>query len=237
MSGKMQDIDSKLVMILMAVLGIALLASLLVRPMQFSTGHTITVTASGIAKAVPDEVQVSMYANGTGASAGSAAANLSSTLTALNSTLTGYVNGNYSNITTESYTLTRINASMPYVATEYLQVTVNANRISSLLGELSNMSNVYIDGEYTGISPAQANNLKSEALADAISNATSQARAIAGQNSELTPINITINTYSVYPIYANGRGVSMPSASTNLAFYTGTYEVSGTVTVIFSYGK
>ncbi len=237
--GKMREqCTNATIAILMAVVGAALLFCLLAQPIHLFGMHTITVTATGYAKAVPAEVQIYMYANGTGASAGSAAANLSSTLSLLNDTLMRYVNGNESNITTDSYTITKVNeTNMPYLAVEYLHVVVNTKKAGTLLGTLSNMSNVYINNEYVELSPAQGDRLKSTALSEAIANATSQARAIVGPNVVITPINITVSTYGGYPIYYSEGAGGATTLGVNLEFYPGTTEVTGTVTVIFSYNK
>jgi uncharacterized protein YggE len=224
---------NKAIVFLIAILGIALLLSLSTPLIHFGGRHTITVAASGTASGIPAEVQVSIYANGTGTSSSGAAANLSTTLNVLNSTLMNYVNGNESNISTDSYILTKVNVThMPYLAVESLHAIVNVQRISALLGALSNISNVYVSGEYTMLSASQSSSLRSDALSSAIANATSQAHAVVGQNVVLTPINITVNTYRVYPIYG-----STAAQSSSLVFYPGTAEVTGTVSVIFSYSK
>jgi uncharacterized protein YggE len=223
---------------LVAILGIALLVSLLSPLMRIGGMHTITVTASGSASGVPADVQVFIYANGTGTSSSSAAANLSTTLNALNSTLMNYVNWNRSNISTDSYTLTKaltkVNSTrMPYIAEESLHATVVTQRISALLGALSNISNVYVSSEYTMLSASQSSSLRSTALSSAIANATAQAHAVVGQNAVLAPINITVDTYRAYPVFGMA---SAPSAQgNNIAFYPGTAEATGTVSVTFSY--
>jgi uncharacterized protein YggE len=109
-------------------------------------------------------------------------------------------------------------------------------RISALLGALSNISNVYVSGEYTMLSASQSGGLRSDALSSAIANATSQAHAVVGWNTIITPTNITVDTYRVYPIYGASSGLTSPQSS-NLAFYPGTAEITGTVSVIFSYSK
>ncbi len=219
---------------LIAILGIALLLSVSTPLMHFRT-HTIVVTASGAVSEIPTEVQIFIYANGTGTSSSGAAANLSMTLSTLNATLMNYVNWNRSNISTDSYTLTKINDTrMPYIAIESLHAIVGTQRISALFGALSNISNVYVNGEYTMLSAEQSNNLRSTALSLAIANATSQARAVVGQNALLTPINITVNTYRSYPIYGMAASQSSNPAP---EYYPGTAEVIGAVTVIFSYNR
>src|SRR5271157_5672916 len=192
--------SGKVVVFLAAMLGIALLLSLsiqLIRPSM----RTIAVTASGSASGIPAVAQVYIYANGTGTTSSNAALNLSVTLNTLNSTLMNYVGGNMSNISTDSYKLARINSSkMSYIAVEYLHATVSAQRISSLLGALAGIQNVYVNGEYAMLSTSQSNILRNGALSSAFSNATSQARAIVGQSVALTPTNITVITYRTYPI-------------------------------------
>jgi len=229
--------EDKIVLLLVAVLGVALLLAI-IQPVHPWGAHTITVSASGYASAIPADVQVLLYANGTGSTSTDAASNLSATLTTLNSTLLNYVGGNESNISTDSYTLTRAFTKMnltnsTYLATENLHVTVSTKTTSALLDALALIPNVYVSGEYSALSASQTKNLRSDALSSALVNATAQARAIVGQNVSLTPINITVSTYRVYPIASAasvGEGV-------NIAYYPGTAEVTGDVSVIFSYGR
>ncbi len=247
MRDKMREPITNIALVcLAAILGVAILFSALTPLIMRFGMHTITVTASGSASEIPTEVQVFIYANGTGASSGDAAANLSATLSMLNATLMNYVNWNRSNISTDSYTLTKAGTwnknntngtSRPYLAEENLHTTVSTQRISAFLDALSNMSNVYVSSEYTMLSASQSSNLRSTALSSAIANATSQAHAIVGQNAMLTPINITVSTYRAYPIYSGGAAATKSGVSSNLAFYPGTAEVTGTVSVIFYYSK
>ncbi|HIH50260.1 TPA: hypothetical protein HA291_02260, partial [Candidatus Micrarchaeota archaeon] len=86
--------------------------------------------------------------------------------------------------------------------------------------------------------------LRASALALAISNATSQADALLGPNEVIYSRNISVNSYYIYPYgvaESSGSGALASVAGRNATispqFYSGTSQVTETVSVVFHYGS
>lgn len=242
----MKDLHTNWIMLLLvAILGAALLLSIASGLLRMGGSHTITVTATGTVSGIPSAATLYLYANGTGASAINATTNLSTTLASLNSTLATYVNGNFSNVTTSSYSLRQANFTkngtrMPYIAyiaTEWIYIAVNATNAGPLLGAISKTPNVYVSSTSTALSKTQYKSMMSASISAAMANATSQARAVVGAGVVLTTTNVTVSNYRVYyPMYASSSAKIVPGVA-NPTFYPGTAGVTSTVFVIFTYSK
>ncbi|MDE1857308.1 MAG: SIMPL domain-containing protein [Candidatus Micrarchaeota archaeon] len=192
----------------------------------------ITVYASGLASAVPQQGVVYIVVNGTGPTSQSAVQNLTATMTSLNTTLVKYVNGNYSNIATQSYYVYKRYNATGYEATESVTVQVpNVSTTSSLLGAVSLIPNAYVQGVNSKLSDWQENALRTMALQNAVENATTQAQAVAGPSATVTPANITVSNFQVYPY-----GLASASNAAGPAYYQGTGKVVVQISAMFRYG-
>jgi uncharacterized protein YggE len=196
----------------------------------------ITVTASGMAYASPQNATVYVTMNGSGNDSAIATANLSLALSNFNYTVMKYVGGNSSRITTESYTLYKVYNKSAYVATESVSVSLPAiQNVSAMLGELSHLKNTYINGVDAKLSAQQVSQLTGSALSSALNNATSQAQVLAG-SAALTVRNITVSKgYPVYP-YGSFASSAAPAPGPSPIFYNGRQGVVEEVTVQYSYG-
>ncbi len=198
------------------------------------SGHSlVTVTARGQATAVPDEAVVYIEVNGSGASPKLAVDNLTMALDRLNLTLYKYVGGNASLIKTISYTMNKAYNRSSYEAQEFLEARLyNMQNVSPMLGALASLSDVYVLSVSSRLSEAQGSGLESEALLNAMDNATEQARVLTG-NATLTVKNITAENY-----FAPYPGIDMLSASSGGPSYSaGTEEVTVSITVSFLYNQ
>ncbi len=209
---------------------------------QAAAGY-ITVTAEGAAYGIPDQEQVSVYVNGTGDTAAAAASSLSLTLAKFNDTVVPFVNGNLSDIQTTSYSLTKQYNRSVYTAEEGITVTIpNITNASAALGALSDMSNVYVYSASSVFSQGMVTQLRDQALAYALSNATAQAQVLAG--GPVAQHNITVSSYVFYPLgasYPVGVAVDasggFQSTGPTPIVYTGRSAVQESVTVQFSYAR
>lgn len=231
--------------------------------------HMLSISASGSAYNKSAEAQISVTMNGTGQTSALAVQNLSSTLNKFNSTAYRFLNGNYSLLATTYYSVykpysypcipyagaggimipckentTQTNQSN-YVAVEEVTVTLpNINNVSAFLGAMGSIPNVYVTSTYPMLSDKQATMLRSEALAAALANATSQAKALIGNNTILST-NITVNNYYIYPYaYSTGGGAlavsngnATPTTTISPQFYGGLNKVTESITAIFYYGS
>ena len=124
----------------------ALVASLQERGTPADISY-ITVTASGVAYAFPQNATVYVTMNGSGSNAEAATANLSATLARFNSTALGYLGGNQSRITTQSYSLVKAYNSSRYEAAETVSMELPSVRnVSALLGSLALIPHLYVYG-------------------------------------------------------------------------------------------
>lgn len=192
----------------------------------------ISVSASGVAYAVPDLAVVSMTANGTGITVQDAVTNMSSTLSTLNSTLYEYVGGNMSRISTSYYNTYKTYNSITYTAVEGISVTLQGSSGGAFLANVSRIPNVYVTGIVQQLSAGQAEQLRSDALRNALANATAQAGSVAPSPVRLT--NVSVSSYSFYP-YTFGASSSLPKDA-SVTVYPGMGKVTETISAIFSYG-
>ncbi len=204
----------------------------------------LTITASGTVYNSSAEAYVDVNINGTGATNKQAVQNLSASLDAFNSTISKYINGNFSRITTIYFNVYKIYNETGYQAQESLTVVLpNIKNVSPSIESLSAIPNVYVSDATPELSDAQVSSMRIAALSLALSNATQQAEALIGTNSTILSKNISVNNYYVYPYMysikyplsaggATGGNVSIPPQ-----FYGGTNRVTESVTVVFVYGK
>jgi uncharacterized protein YggE len=153
----------------------------------------VGVTASGAAYALPQQIGLSLYVNGTGTTTAAAVANLSASTSQLNQTLQGLVANNASDIQTTYYSVNKKYNSTYYVATEGIQVKVPSGTVSSAISQISLVPGVQIATVTPMLTPGQQKGLIKLALAGALANATAQAQVLAG-NATITLGNVT--TYS-----------------------------------------
>ena len=240
--------------ILVLILG----AVLLINTLQQKAGSPVQelgfveVSAAGYAYGTPSQALVYITVNGSGNTSAGAVSNLASTLGQLNSTLLHYVNGNASQIKTQSLSVYQQCSSYVPPYTQYKQVLYpgcnqtnyeaqegivvtlpNVNNVSSLVGSVSQIPNVLVGSVSVQRSDSQASALRDTALQNALSNATSQAGVLAG-GKNLTLINVSVDSYYAYP-FAMTMGSSTQHASSAPVFYAGRYQVSETVSARFSY--
>ncbi len=227
------------VVVLLALLVFAALAAISVHSNGLAAGRAnrISVTASGTVSNVSAEALLYVTMNATGATNGAAVNNLTSTLNSFNSTISGYIGGNSSKVTTQSFQVYKLYNRSGYQATEIVQVMVPSIRnTGSVIGALSSIPNTYVTGAYPKLSDAQMSLMRKQALALALGNATSQARALIG-NSAIISRNITINSYYVLPYsYGVTSSAAIPGTVTvTPQFYGGTNRVTESITVVFTY--
>ena len=211
----------------------------------------ISLSASGIINASPDQASVFLYLNATGDNSAAAVSNLSTIASELNSSIMPYLNSNSSLIKTLSYSVyspqkcinstpyyyppvlcVPQNASKYYVAAEYIQVTVpQVSNVNPVLGALSSIPGVSINNVGSDLSVQQEAALNQQALAMALDNATSQARILAG-NKGIELQNITVeNGYIYYPMRA---GLSASSSGVpSKTFFPGTASVTKSIMAVF----
>lgn len=194
----------------------------------------ISVSASGIAYGSPQAATLYVLINGSGNTPEIATSNLSLSLSAFNSTVSKYIGGNLSRITTQSYSLQKVYNTTMYQASEYVSVSIpNIASISSLLGALSTINNVYINQVSADLSGQQVAAMTNEALKLALQNATAQAQTLAG-NSTLTITNISTIQSGPYPSYRYFSAAAN-TAGGNPIYFSGRQAVEETVNVQFSY--
>ncbi len=223
-------------------------------------GSTITITATGSASMPGGGAELYLYVNGTGNTTQSAVANLSRTLSTVNSSLSGYLNGNLSLITTQYFNVGKVTLCVPYPyvalpawcsgnynktsyqAYESVSVDIpNAKNATGVLVALSGIPNVYVSSIQAKLTDQQTAALRGEALASAMSNATVQATALA-PSGKVSPLNITVNNYYVYPLPYSFGGTPVAaqaaasSQAVNSLFYSGTSSITESITVVFGTG-
>jgi uncharacterized protein YggE len=203
---------------------------------------TISVTASGTAYA--DEEAAAMYltVNGTGNSAQSATANITSTLNSVNMTVSPFINGNMSKMKTVSYNIGRsYNASRNqtiYTATENIEISpFSASNVSGLIGALSRITGVYINSVYGQLANSQVASLRAQALSLALQNATTQAQEVAGPGAQVYIGNITVQNSYFYPGPLVGYSRSGVGATQGPIFSSGEGSVTESISTQFYYYK
>ena len=233
-----------------------------------SATSVITLSATGSASAKPTQAEVSISVNGTGLTTSSAVQNMSATLNRFNSTIYKFLNGNMSLMETTYYSVykpysycpilpqrERLNVSPAlypvicaknstgYTAAEDISVTLpSIDNTSAFLGAIAAIPNVYVASVSPALSSSQAASLRSAALTDALSNATSQADALLGPNAVIYSRNISVNSYYSYPYgaYANSGSLSAGGGGNTTIgpqFYTGISQETESVSVVFHYGS
>lgn len=215
--------------------------------------RTITVTATGAASANPAAAKVYVTLNATGSSASLANANLATLVNRLNNTVLPYLNGNLSNIQTTSYQIYQpTNCTYPisqiyppvciphtqnyFVAIEGIAVTVpSISNVPQLVTQISAIPNLALQNVQAQLSDAQKSALNQQALSQALANATTQARLLAGSGTSLVIQNITVtNSQFIYP-FAGAGALSVSSKSLNgTAFFGGVTTIQKSVYVVFS---
>jgi uncharacterized protein YggE len=205
---------------------------------------TLTITASGVVSNKSSQASLYVIVNGTGPTNNAAVQNVSATLQQFNITIYGYVNGNLSMISTNYFNVYKLYNKTGYEALESLYVIIpNIDNVSSAIGALSSIPNVYVTGATPMLSSAQVSAMRVAALSLALSNATAQAQALIGKNNTIYATNISINNYYVYPyVYSLGTSsvVAAPSQINRTIpteFYGGTNKVTESITVTFIYGR
>lgn len=192
----------------------------------------ITVTATGTNYSYPQAATLYVSMNGTGSTSAIASSNLSLTLSEFNYTVAKYIGNNSSRISTESYSLQKQWNSSKYVAVETVSVYIpQVQNVTALLSTLSVIQNVYINQVSAQLTVAQTMELSSEALAQALSNASAQAMVLSG-NRAVRIRNITVSRNYVYPFQAYTNGAA---ASSTQLFFNGRKGVQEQVTVLYSY--
>ncbi len=168
----------------------------------------ITVTATGTNYSYPQAATLYVSMNGTGSTSAIASSNLSLTLSEFNYTVAKYIGNNSSRISTESYSLQKQWNSSKYVAVETVSVYIpQVQNVTALLSTLSVIQNVYINQVSAQLTVAQTMELSSEALAQALSNASAQAMVLSG-NRAVRIRNITVSRNYVYPFQAYTNGAA-----------------------------
>ena len=236
---KTESLLAIITVVAVLIMGAAVIAAVLSHGFN-SQQHQryITVSATGTARGTPSMAIMYLTVNGTGNTTQIATANLSLSLARLNSTLDKYIS-NQSLITTTSYSLGRFyinyTTGQGYQAVEQLSVTVtNANDIGTLIGSVSEVDNVYIDGVNSQLSDSQSNSLIHQALQLAVANATALAQTAAGNGTGVQIQNITINSYQILPLPFAAGASSLPASP---IYYTGQSEVRESVSAVFTYGN
>ncbi len=194
----------------------------------------VTVTASGTSYGYPQSAVLYASMNGTGPSSAIATSNLSLTVNKFNYTVSGYIGGNSSRISTQSYSLRRVWNSSYYEATESVTVSLpQVQNATPLLNALSLIPDVYINQVAASLTDQQVAQLTQNALSQALRNATSQATVLAA-NKTVTVRNITVSRSYIYPypIYSSGVASAQNQGS---IFFNGRQGVQEQVTVVYSY--
>ena len=148
-----------------------------------------------------------------------------------------------SNASSALYPVICAKNSTGYTAAEDISVTLpNISNTSAFLGAIASIPNVYVASVNPMLSNSQASSLRSAALSDAIANATSQAYALLGPNAVIYSRNISVNSYYSYPYgYASSGAlagsVQGRNATIGPQFYTGTSQVTESISVVFHYGS
>lgn len=226
--------NAAIILSVIAIIGVAAL---------FLSGRggvqTITVQASGVAYGFADQATMYIYANGTGQTAALANSNLSATTGAVSNVVMGYLNGNTSLIQTQSYNVfkTKIQSCSgsvctnrtAYQATQTILVTIpSILNVSNVVASLAAIPSININGVSQKISAAMYARLLNDSLSDAVQNATSQAKALAGSDHYVSIMNIT--TQSVPIFYGLAASSAAPQNST---YFVGRTGVSRSIIAVF----
>jgi uncharacterized protein YggE len=204
---------------------------------------TLMITATGTSYNASSQADLYLTMNGTGATNQEAVHNISATLNAFNSTVSPYVNGNLTRITTNYFNVYKIYNKTGYQATESLTVRIpNIHNVSGAIGALSDIPNIYVSDANPVLSDSQISTMRITALSLALANATAQAQTLIGRNNTIYNTNISVNSYYIYPRYYSlsstaGGGAINGNTSIPTQFYGGTNKVTESITVVFVYGR
>lgn len=192
-------------------------------PITQEGGQFITISASGVAYGYPDQGVVYVVANATGKNASAAIANLSQTITELNSTIQPFINGNTSKLKTQMYSILAIPNSTLYSAYESVEVTIlNMANVSPAIAALAQVNNLGIQTVQAGLSATQFSALLNGSLEDAVANATSQAKSVAGNGATVVIQNISIQGGIYYGLADSAAPLASKAGGT---FFAGTTYV------------
>lgn len=202
--------------------------------------NQLSVSASGSVSNVSTQALLYIAINATGPTTQAATANLSATINQFNATISKYINGNISRITTSNYNTYRVFNSTSFQAQESITVLIpNISNTSAAIGAISNIPNIYVAQASPQLSNAQIKIMRTAALKLALANATSQAEALIGPNDSIYATNISVNNYVVYPFPYATASAAGPGSTPVITpkFYGGTNQVTESVNVEFSWGK
>lgn len=213
-------------------------------PLPQQAKSTLTISATGTAYNSSSQSDLYVTVNGTGLTNAAAVQNVSATLSQFNSTISKYVNGNLSRITTTYFNTYKIYNQTGYEATEGVTVIIpKISNTSAAIGAVSNIPGIYVSSATPSLSSSQISAMRTTALSLALSNATSQAHALIG-NGTIDSTNISVNNYYVYPFEYNlatpvaaGGSSSAGAITTTIPpqFYGGLNKVTESITVTFIY--
>ncbi|MDE1869097.1 MAG: SIMPL domain-containing protein [Candidatus Micrarchaeota archaeon] len=201
-------------------------------------GNSIIISRlGGTARLIPNGIAF-ITINASGTTPQLATASLNSSLEALNDTISGYINGNPSLISTSDYRVKFYQSSTgpQFYALEGIAVTVpNINNVSAVIGSVPNAQNAYITGVGTGYTGPQAALVQQE-LTNLISNATQTAEYLAGTN-KLYLTSVTVQQPSQAPqVYLNST-TRPGSISINSRIYNQTVFSNSVVAATFEYSN
>ena len=216
---------------------------------DFQHQHLIMVTATGTASASPSMASIYATINATGSTAALANANLSVFVGEFNTTVLPFLNGNVSDIQTQSYQVyqpyncTYVNVSYYcvyrklnyYVATESILVTIpSIKNVSAAVTQMLAVPHLQLQSVQAVLSDNQKTALNQEALSKALANATAQATALAGSR-EVVVENISVQSgYVSYPYALDASSGAVAKVANGTVFFGGTASAQKSVYVVFS---
>jgi uncharacterized protein YggE len=236
-----------LIISLLVVLILAIAVGTMVYGKSLQSQHFIIVTATGTATASPSTAEIYTTINATGSTAVLANENLSTSVGEFNTTILPFLNGNVSEIQTQSYQVYQpLNCTYTnftyqckkldyYAATESLLVTLpDVKSISSATAQMLAIPHLQLQSVQAVLSDSQKTALNQKALSLALANATAQATTLAGGKS-ITIVNISVQSgYLYYPMPLGVVSGSSGKAVNGTAFYGGITSEEKSVYVVFS---
>ncbi len=228
---------------IIAIIAVLLIGSAVIIMLLYPSGapaaaaRSINVAASGSAGAYPAEATMYLTINGTGLTPRIAADSAALTLDQINATLMKYLDGNVSNMQTESYSLMKVYNQTEYQVVETFSIKIpNIKNASAALYAVSGINKNNVDGINAELSANQITALRAEALSEALSNATAQALVVSG-SAGVYARNITIQNFRIYPLsYGGSKFQSTASPGTGgQQFFSSEEYVTEDVSVVFGY--
>lgn len=159
---------------------------------------SVRLTTTGIASGIPAEANVTILVEGNGTTGQIATNSLIGTLRQLNSTISPFINRNFSLVTIPNYTVT----SNSGIYTAYVNVRVllpNIANMSAVQQVLGILPNATVTGITPTLSQSQLTSLESQALASAIAQARSQISVALG-SSGIPQISVSSQSFNVTQI-------------------------------------